>query len=339
MLLRAHRDSSTRQYQGVWDKFLSFLSLRGYSELHVSVGVVCDFLTYHAVTYERQYRTLSGYRSALRHPLLFAFHVEVNSVASDLFLRGVFNYVPPVRARPMPVWSLDVLLTFLSGPPFEPLESASFYRLVQKALCLILLASGRRIGDICSLSRLSRPFPSGLGLSLSWVAGYVPKIRTPAFVASSPSIRRITSGIPRDRLLCPVRAYDILVRRTLDLVDDVPLSRRRLGLWIHPRTLLPLSKGTLSRWFTDLVVGSRHRHGDFDPVSIGPHQLRKLGASYSSFLGMDEDDVIKVMGFSSKSIFRKNYVAWVPPLTVPCMLPGGPFLNRRDHDVSASEED
>ena len=120
MLLLAHRASSVRQYQGVWDKFLSFLSLRSLSASDVSVGIVCDFLSFQAVAYKRQYRTLSGYRSALRHPLLFMFHIDVNCVASDLFLRGVFNYVPPVRARVMPCWSLDVLLCFLLGPPFEP---------------------------------------------------------------------------------------------------------------------------------------------------------------------------------------------------------------------------
>ena len=337
MLLRAHRDGSTRQYQGVWAKFLLFLSIKGLSADCVSVGVVCDFLAFHAVTYDRKYRTLSGYRSALRHPLLFAFHLEVNCVASDLFLRGVFNYVPPIRARVMPRWSLNVLLSFLLGSTFEPMESVPFYRLVQKALCLLLLASGRRIGDIASLSRLATPLSSGMGLSLSWVAGYVPKYRTPTFVPAPPSICRMTSFVQRDLLLCPVRAYNILVGRTLEMLDDVPLSDRHHRLWIHPRSFLPLSKGTLSRWFVDLVVGSRRHLGDFEPVSIGPHQMRKFGASYSSFVGQREDTVVRVMGFSSKSIFRKNYVAWVPPLTVPCVLPGGPFLARKDHSLSDSD--
>ena len=112
---------------------------------------------------------------------------------------------------------------------------------------------------------------------------------------------------------------------------------RHHRLWVHPRTFLPVSKGSLSKWFVDLVVASRRHHGLFDPVSIGPHQMRKLGASYSSFLGQDEDAVVCVMGFSSKRIFKKNYVAWVPPLHVPCMLPGGPFLARKDHELSTSD--
>ena len=65
--------------------------------------------------------------------------------------------------------------------------------------------------------------------------------------------------------------------------------------------------------------------------------MLKLAASYSSLLGQDEDMVVRVMGFSSKFVFRKNYVAKVPPLAVPCMLPGGPFLARRSHTISDSD--
>ena len=136
--------------------------------------------------------------------------------------------------------------------------------------------------------------------------GYFPQHCTPLFQATPPSIRRMVSGVPRYRLLCPVRAYDILVSRSLDLIDDVPLSRRHHRLWVNPRNLLPASKGSLARWFVNLVMASRHHQGVFGPVSIGPHQMRKFGASYSSFLGQDEATVLQVMGFSSASVFRKN---------------------------------
>ena len=102
MLLRAHKFSTSRQYQAIWSKFLMYLSMRRLSAVDVSVGVVCGFLCYHAVALGRAYRTLSGYRSALRHPLLFALDLEVNCEASDLCLRGIFNYVPPDKAKSVP---------------------------------------------------------------------------------------------------------------------------------------------------------------------------------------------------------------------------------------------
>ena len=134
------------------------------------------------------FHTLLSFTS---NPLLFAFNVEVNCVASDLFLRGVFNYLPPVKSKQMPRWSLNSLLQYLRCPLFEPIESCTFRRLSQKTLCLLLLASGRRIGDIANLSRGPLPAASGDLFPLRWVPGYVPKNHTPAFMTPPPSICRL----------------------------------------------------------------------------------------------------------------------------------------------------
>ena len=53
--------------------------------------------------------------------------------------------------------------------------------------------------------------------------------------------------------------------------------------------------------------------------------MRKLAASYAHLVGQDEDTVKDNMGFSSVSTLRKHYVD-VPPLRLPCVLPGGPFF-------------
>ena len=52
----------------------------------------------------------------------------------------------------MASWLLDDLLHFLLSDEFEPLESVSIRRLVQKTLVLLLLASGRRISEILGIS-------------------------------------------------------------------------------------------------------------------------------------------------------------------------------------------
>ena len=337
LTLKAHKFSTTNQYQGIWSKFMAFISMRGLTEVDISVGVVCDFLSYQAITCGRKYRTISGYRSALRHPLLFAFHVDINCVASDLFLRGVFHHIPPSRAKAMPRWSLNSLLEFLKGPLFEPLESASFLRLTQKTLCLLLLASGRRIGDIANLSRTSLPGASRGSLSLLWVSGYVPKRHTPDFAAVPPSICVLNSPLRTDVLLCPVRAFNAYVAASGLLLDGVPLSKRHPYLWLKPGSVCQWSKQAISKCFVDVVRDSRIVSDILGPVVIGPHQMRKLSASYASLVGQAEKKVIKVMGFSSVTIFRKNYVAWVPPLQVSCVLPGGTFLARKVHDLSDSE--
>ena len=86
------------------------------------------------------------------------------------FMRGTFHRNPPIRAAPMPRWSLTVLMKFLRSSYFEPLESASPVRLTQKVIALILLSSGRRKGELSHISRVSVQGPEEL--ALSWVAGF-----------------------------------------------------------------------------------------------------------------------------------------------------------------------
>ena len=126
VLFLAHKVKTTWQYKSVWTYFLTFLSMEGISRTAVSkdnaVGIVCNFLSFHLTAYSRGYRTISGYRSALRHPFLFGLGVDIVCPSSDLFLRGAFAFRPSLVAKAMPRWSLNRLLTFLKDPLFEHLE-------------------------------------------------------------------------------------------------------------------------------------------------------------------------------------------------------------------------
>ena len=337
MTFLAHKVTTTRQYQGIWLKFYNFLLSQNVPHDRISIGIVCNFLCFHCTTHNRKYRTLATYRSALRHPLLFALDLDVNAVCSDLFMRGVFNYVPPVVAKSMPSWNLNSLLNFLLCPVFEPLESADYKRLTQKTLCLILLASGRRISEVANISRTSLELPSLSSLSLGWVPGFLPKTHSPSHQPSCPSIGYLSSDNGSSLPLCPVRAYRIYLARSSSWLADAPPHLHHHYLWSHQRNPRPASISYLSSKFRDLVADSR-RFNDLDPgVDAGPHQMRKLSASYALQVGQNEDKVVRVMGFASSKIFRKNYVSWVPPLTVPCVLPGGPFFPQGVVDLSDTD--
>ena len=127
------------------------------------------------------------------------------------------------------------------------------------------------------------------------------------------------------------------LERTGDLLDDIPLRKRHPFLWIQPQSFGQWSKDSLTKCFVDVVRESHMFNNIAVPVEIGPHQMRKFSASYASLVGQAELCVQKVMGFSSLKIFRKNYVAWVPPLLVTCVLPGGTFLAGNGHVTSDSD--
>ena len=94
MTLLAHRVSTTRQYQSIWSKFLSFVLGQGFSLMcvpkHDLLGLVCNFLRFSS-DMGSEYRTIASYRSALRHPLLHACEVDIKCEFSNLLLRGIFH--------------------------------------------------------------------------------------------------------------------------------------------------------------------------------------------------------------------------------------------------------
>ena len=86
---------------------------------------------------------------------------------------GLHAIKPPSSHGFMPPWDLSDLLLFLQSREFFPFETCSFLRLSQKTLALILLASGRRIHEISSLSRDFRR--SGDKVVLYWPEGFKAK--------------------------------------------------------------------------------------------------------------------------------------------------------------------
>ena len=100
------------------------------------------------------------YKCALRLPLLWACDLEFDGLIPTQLMRGIFNFNPPLKTKEMPRWSLDLILSYLESENFEPLEEINDYLLTQKTLFLILLASGRRNGDITNLSRVFKEVES-----------------------------------------------------------------------------------------------------------------------------------------------------------------------------------
>jgi hypothetical protein len=93
-------------------------------------------------------------RAAIRTTLrqLDSRALSVAPISSDVKGAALRSARAPVR---VPACDLFLVLAFLRGPPFEPLESASWSDLSMKVLFLVCLASGRRVGEVHGLSGLS----------------------------------------------------------------------------------------------------------------------------------------------------------------------------------------
>ena len=70
--------------------------------------------------------------------------------------------------------------------------------LEKKLLCLILLATGRRISEVGGLSMKHTPFNQGKSLQLFWIKTFKPKHYTTKFVPKHPIIDYIDSDVEED---------------------------------------------------------------------------------------------------------------------------------------------
>ena len=89
----------------------------------------------------------------------------------------------------------------------------------------------------------------------------------------------------------------------------------------------------LTKMLQTTVLQARQRAGDMAFVPMGPHQVRKLAASYSALMvGSSSEGELKLMermGCSSMSVLRRVYIKEVPSLNFKCVLPVGTFIPTR----------
>ena len=167
----------------------------------------------------------------------------------------------------------------------------------------------------------------------------MPKHCDQNFSPSSPSISYLASDRSTDLSLCPIRAYRIYFAVSCTWLPPVAAQDPLRCLWVQPGNPAPLTIRKLTRLFIDVVKDALLEAGLSTAISIGPHQMRKLGASHSKNVGHDENLMKRVMGFSSLNILRKNYIAGVPPLNIACVLPGGPYFPPTGSELSDSDSE
>ena len=67
-----------------------------------------------------------------------------------------------------------------------------------------------------------------------------------------------------------------------------------------------------------------------DNISIGPHHMRKLAASYSAIMMGDSKNLERAlmdrMGYQSMTVLKKNYISSVPGLKFKCVIPLGTYM-------------
>ena len=150
------------------------------------------------------------------------FHFVLPELSSHFVLRDLlrsFRLGHPVSSSRVPPWDLSCVLSFLRGPPFEPLSSCSFRDLLRKVLFLVSLATARRVGELQAVSAVVSP--SGEDLFLSYLPVFRAKLESEAHpLPRSFRVRSLADFVgvlTVELLLCPVSALRIYLARTASL--------------------------------------------------------------------------------------------------------------------------
>ena len=318
LVSRAHRDSTINQYQGTWKRFLDFLDEKSIAHQDVTKVVVMNFLAHEHSSRNLAYRTIAAYKCALAIPLELKFNIKLDDTPVNLLMRGVFNDAPPHPA-PMPLWSLNHLLAYLSSDMFEPDDDGvSHFLITRKVLCLTLLATGRRIDEVAHLSQHVTWENGGSLMKLHWLPNYVPKHYNKDFKPPMPAMECLAGNSVFDARLCPVKA----LQSYLAIIRPVTGSAKNQPLWSYNTV-------DLSKMFVSTVRRARRMAGDTADIPMGPHQMRKFAASYSALImrsiNLPQKILLDRMGCKTMSVLNRTYINKVPRLNFKAVVPVGTF--------------
>ena len=256
--------------------------------------------------------TVRGYRAALNSVFkhtgckVFEFH-EVNALMRNFYLEK------PVKRKEVPQWNLPLVLAFLKGAPFEPLEQASILDLTRKVVFLIALASGRRRSEIHAFSGLDgavRFTRSRSKVTLVQLPSFVAKNQSPKF--DSPLVE-IPALLPREgdpsdaNVLCPVRALAIY----LDRVTGFRGTRRRLFIPTCPSAAGEIKSDRITAWIRSVISES---HAASEDVSlpderISAHEVRALATSWRMFSqSCSVSEIMQAAFWRSPRTFAEYYL-------------------------------
>ena len=313
-LVRCRRSSTRVNYQAKWSVYRAWCARHGHSVSHPSV--VASFLLY--LRRSLSYSSITLYRSMLSVVFRFVLpELSSHFVLCDLHSLLLERPLPSCR---IPPWDLSLVLSFLQGPPFEPLSSCSLRDLTRKVLFLLSLATARRVGELQALS--SQVSSSGDDLFLSYLPEF--RVKTETSIHPLPHcfpvrpLRDFVGSLPDELLLCSVRALRLYLSRTASL-PSCPCS-----LFVSPRSpSRSLSKNALSFFIHDVIAEAYFSAGRSLPSapssssssssrprsSLRAHGVRGVAASWAFFHNAPLASILEAATWSSPSVFSSFYLS------------------------------
>lgn len=305
-ILNARAPSTRLLYGSRWKYFSIWCSERNLDPLGCSVNNILEFLqgllvTGRSVSTLRGYvATMSAYKGKIDGMTVGTHHLII------AFLKGAKRLHPP-RKCVIPQWDLNLVLTSVCSPPYEPLEGTDIKWLSMKTAFLIAIASAKRVGELHALSVSPQCLQWGPDLShvTLWPnPTFLPKVLGSDFVNKPLTLPSFSSSdTALNTSLCPVRALRQYVTatsawRTTDQLF-VRFSEKCRGA--------ALSKDRLSHWITDTITYAYSSTGREVPLSVKCHSTRSVSTSWAALRGVSLTDICSAASWTSPCTFSRFY--------------------------------
>lgn len=290
-LIRAHRDSTVKQYQYCWKTFQDWL--QDFKIEIISTPKVLKFLSFLVDIKGLAPRSTISYRNALHLPLLYGFNINTKSKPFTLLLNAQFIEHPP-KKNVSPQWCLQKVLSLLSTAEFQT-KKISKHNLMSKTLFLVALAAGNRVSEISAFDRKSVSFaPMYAGVTIAVRPGFLYKNERINNIAPNITIPALTNNNKKPHHLCPVN--------TLRLWLDASKDYTGPQFFFNIRSGKPLKAPQLSQLLVSLINSSQP--GTFPKA----HDIRKIAASLAWTRGIKIEEIIKRAFWKSSNVFISRYL-------------------------------
>ena len=266
---------------------MSFCNKRQVNIFETNVNNVLSFLT-------ELYKNGLGYscintaRSALSSFLQLDSELSVGChPLVRRFMKGVFT-LRPALPRYNVTWDVNIVLKYFKS--LSPLSSLSLLHLSRKLLMLLALLSGQR-GQTLHLIDIR---------NIQINDNYV-KILNGDLLKSSSSKKHLgeinLANYKSDDDLCVVKTIAHYIERT------EPLRASVTKLFItSQKPFKSVSRDTIGRWLKSVM-----QDAGIDVNIFRPHSVRSATASAACALRIPVDTIIRTVGWTKDSVFRKYY--------------------------------
>lgn len=228
--------------------------------------------------------------------------------AIKAFIEGLKRVIPP-RLPPAPLWNLNIVLTRLMGPPFEPMHSCQIQFLIRKVTFLVAITSLRRVSEIQALT-IQEPFLQMHHNKVVLRANpkVLPKVISPFHLNQSVELPVF---FPQPDSVAERALHTLDVKRALlYYIERTKSFRNTKQLFVAfgpPHKGNPIFKSGIARWIVKCIQICYHKAKRTLTVPPRAHSTRKLGASMAFLGNIPLDNICKAATWSTPRTFTKHY--------------------------------